>query len=154
MDLTEASNVITEHIRKYLNEENGPLQDTTSWRGLDIGIENKKGTTRKGSDPDGNEWESTLTADYGYFKNVAAHDGDDLDVFIGPHPEEEDQVYIVRQVTPGTDEFDEYKVLVGFTSQDEALNTYLGNYDRYDMFDGITSMDPDEFVGRIEEFLS
>ena len=38
--------------------------------GLDISIENPKGSTRSGTDKDGNKWESTLTAHYGYIVRV------------------------------------------------------------------------------------
>ncbi len=97
-------------------------------QGLDIALENPKGSTRSGIDPDGKEWQSTMAHDYGYIKRTLGADGDHVDVFIGDKPESE-TVYVVDQVDPKTGKFDEHKVMMGFSDEQAAREGYLGNYE-------------------------
>ena len=52
-----------------------------------IKIENPAGSVRSGKGTDGKPWEVTMPNHYGYFKHTEGHDGDAVDVHIGPHPE-------------------------------------------------------------------
>nr|WP_323907517.1 LPD38 domain-containing protein [Aeromonas caviae] len=97
-------------------------------QGLDIALENPKGSTRSGIDPDGKEWQSTMAHDYGYIKRTLGADGDHVDVFIGDKPDSE-TVYVVDQVDPKTGKFDEHKVMMGFADEQAAREGYLGNYE-------------------------
>lgn len=97
-------------------------------QGLDIALENPKGSTRSGIDPDGKAWQSTMAHDYGYIKRTLGADGDHVDVFIGDKPDSE-TVYVVDQVDPKTGKFDEHKVMMGFADEQAALEGYLGNYE-------------------------
>ena len=99
-----------------------------SIKGMGISIENPQGSIRKGKDKNGSEWERTMRNHYGYFRNTRGNgkDGDAVDVFIGPHPEDFDKVYVVDQKVDG--EFDESKVMLGFYSKDEARDAYRANY--------------------------
>lgn len=47
-------------------------------QGLDIAIENPKGSTRSGTDPDGNRWESTMAHHYGYILSFNAAPREEL----------------------------------------------------------------------------
>ncbi len=96
--------------------------------GLDIALENPKGSTRSGTDQDGRPWQSTMPHDYGYIKRTQGADGDHVDVFIGDKPESE-MVYVVDQVDPKTGKFDEHKVMMGFADEQAARAGYLGNYE-------------------------
>lgn len=96
--------------------------------GLEIAIENPKGSTRRGVDDDGNEWESKMFADYGELVRQRGADGDPIDVFIGPYPESE-VVVVVNQVDPKTRRFDEHKVILGTTCQEEAEKLYMRHYE-------------------------
>ena len=100
-----------------------------SVKGLAITIENPKGSVRCGKDKDGNEWKRVMKNHYGYFRNTSGNgkDGDAVDVFIGPHPDDFETVYVVDQKVDG--EFDESKVMLGFYSKEEAKDAYLSNYD-------------------------
>ncbi len=51
-------------------------------RGLDITIENPKGSVRTGKGKDGAEWRSELPAAYGYVKRTTGRDGDNVDVLV------------------------------------------------------------------------
>lgn len=97
-------------------------------QGLDIALENPKGSTRSGTDKDGKAWQSTMAHDYGYIKRTLGADGDHVDVFIGDRPDSE-TVYVVDQVDPKTGKFDEHKVMMGFADEQAAQAGYLANYE-------------------------
>ena len=91
--------------------------------GLDVAIENPKGSTRRGRDADGTEWEVEQPATYGYVERSSGADGDQVDVYIGDNPDAE-TVYVIDQVDADTGEFDEHKSMLGFDSEAQATNTY------------------------------
>jgi phage gp29-like protein len=96
------------------------------WKGLEIAIENPKGSERSGVSSSGREWSRTMKCHYGYFRRTAANDGDNLDVFIGAHPDS-DFVLVIKQVDQ-SGKFDEFKVVVGCLNRKEAKKLYLANY--------------------------
>lgn len=98
-------------------------------QGLDIALENPKGSIRSGTDQDGKAWQSTMAHDYGYIKRTLGADGDHVDVFIGDQPQSE-TVYVVDQVDPKTGKFDEHKVMMGFADEQAARDGYLANYEK------------------------
>lgn len=98
-------------------------------QGLDIALENPKGSTRSGTDQDGKAWQSPMAHDYGYIKRTLGADGDHVDVFIGDQPDSE-TVYVVDQVDPKTGKFDEHKVMMGFADEQAARAGYLANYEK------------------------
>ena len=99
-----------------------------SIKGMQISIENPKGSIRRGTDSNGTSWEVEMKNHYGYFTNTTGNgkDGDAVDVFIGPHPDDFDKVFVVDQKVDG--KFDESKVMIGFYSKQEALEAYRSNY--------------------------
>jgi hypothetical protein len=97
-----------------------------SWKGLEIAIENPKGSERKGCSPSGREWSRTMASHYGYFRRTEGADGDQLDVFIGNHPDS-DFVLVIKQVDQDG-KFDEFKVVIGCLNRKEAKRLYLANY--------------------------
>ncbi len=114
-------------------------------QGLDIALENPKGSTRSGTDKDGNEWQSTMAHDYGYIKRTLGADGDHVDVFIGDWPDSE-TVYVVDQVDPKTGKFDEHKVMMGFANEQAAQAGYLANYEKgWQGLGSIKAMPVEEF---------
>ncbi len=94
-----------------------------AWKGLDITIENAKGSERTGTDSDGETWSVTMPAHYGYIKRTEGADGDHVDVYLGDKPDS-DLVFVVDQVDAETGAFDEHKILLGFTSLKQATATY------------------------------
>lgn len=97
--------------------------------GMDISIENPKGSYRRGKDRNGKEWKTLMHNDYGYFTKSKGYDGDAVDVFIGPYIDNYDKVYVVDQ-NNSKREFDESKVMLGFKSKEEAKAAYLSNYSK------------------------
>ena len=119
--------------------------------GLNIHIENPKGTVRTGTDMDGTEWASEMPDHYGYIKGYMGADGQDVDCFLGPDIRS-DQVYVIAQRCPHTGEFDEYKCMIGYNSPEEAHDTYHQSYgDDWDGFDHmLPAMTFDEFKEWLE----
>ncbi|CAD7530569.1 hypothetical protein KBAH04_17990 [Aeromonas hydrophila] len=120
-------------------------------QGMDIALENPKGSTRSGTDQDGKAWQSTMAHDYGYIKRTLGADGDHVDVFIGDRPDSE-TVYVVDQVDPKTGKFDEHKVMMGFASEPAALDGYLANYEKgWKGLSAIKAMPVEEFKRWVKE---
>lgn len=96
--------------------------------GLDVSIENPKGSVRRGKGANGQEWESPpLPADYGYAKRTLGKDGDHLDIYIGPNPQS-DKVFVIDQNDLKTGRFDEHKNVLGANSEQEAIDLYTGSF--------------------------
>lgn len=91
--------------------------------GLDVTIENPKGSTRSGVDPNGKPWSVELPEHYGYIKRTTGQDGDHVDTYVGPNPASE-RVWVVDQVHERTRAPDEHKVMLGFDTRAQALEAY------------------------------
>jgi hypothetical protein len=97
------------------------------FRGLEVSIENPAGSVRAGKDRDGREWAVTMPYAYGYLRRTLARDGDQIDVFLGPHLDS-DVVFGVDQVDPRTGAYDETKWFLGWKSKDAAKQAYTDSY--------------------------
>lgn len=96
--------------------------------GFDISIENPAGSTRSGTDAQGNPWSVTMHNSYGYIRMTEGVDGDHIDIFLSDHIDDwNGTVYVVDQVKEDGS-FDEHKVMYGFNSAEEAREAYLSNY--------------------------
>lgn len=111
--------------------------------GLDIAIENPKGSVRRGVDPNGKAWESPMHAHYGYVKRSQGADGDAVDVFVGDKPDSQTVFVIDQQNADGT--FDEHKVVMGTNTMLEAKVLYKKNYQKGWQVGPATAMSVDEF---------
>ena len=126
---------------------------TVKVHGLDIAIENAKGSIRRGRGPDGKEWSVEMPAVYGYVKRTEGADGDQVDVYIGPEPEAE-TAYVVDQVDADSKAFDEHKAMLGYPDEAAALADYDAAFD-----DGrgperrgaVTPMPVDEFKAWLKD---
>lgn len=112
--------------------------------GMDITIENPKGSTRSGVDANGKQWSVTMNNIYGYIRGTRGVDGDHIDIFLSDNPES-GNVYVVDQIRQDTGEFDESKVLYGFNSMEEARQAYLSNYEKDWKVGIITEVTKEEF---------
>jgi phage-related protein (TIGR01555 family) len=117
----------------------------TKFQGLNIGVENPRGTIRKGMNLDGSQWQAKMSHHYGFIKNVMGADGDFLDCFVGPNAAS-DKVYVVHQNDPNTGQFDECKCMLGFDSEDDAKKGYFDSFNQgWNGFDNIVELSMDEF---------
>lgn len=121
--------------------------------GLKIAIENPIGSVRRGVDKDGQEWETTMTAHYGYFEGTLGADGDELDVFVVENLPQDfsGRVFVIDQIDR-QGRFDEHKVMLGVTSKATALALYQAHYDEnYNSVSRIREYSLEEFKERIAQ---
>ena len=99
-----------------------------SLHGLDIAIEQPRGSYRTGIDAKtGKRWVNRMPAHYGYISGTKGNDGDAVDCFIGFYPQAE-TVFVINQNAGSR--FDEHKVMLGFPDEESARQTYLNSYER------------------------
>lgn len=100
--------------------------------GIPITIENPKGSYRSGYSSGGVFWKSKMYYTYGFIDNTIGSDGDEIDIFLGPlcDTEKDFLVYIINQVNPDTNLFDEHKIMFGFNNSLEAREAYLSCYEQ------------------------
>lgn len=113
-------------------------------QGMSVEIENPVGSVRSGVSDDGVIWSNTMAANYGYFTNTMGADGDEVDVFVGPHLDSR-KVFVINQVNRDQT-FDEVKCCVGFHSENEAADAYHKSFDsNWKGFGGIIQVPLDAF---------
>ena len=127
-------------------DADGPAAGTINVHGLTCVIETPKGYQRHGRDGDGRPWRVTMGADYGYIDGCPGADGDSLDCYVDNDPGS-NWVYVVDQRhLPPRRGFDESKVMLGFSSQGDALRTYRANHHRTaDVYMDFTPMRVEDF---------
>lgn len=108
--------------------------------GLDIAIENPKGSTRTAID---GSWSRRMAHDYGYIKTTRGADDDHVDVFVGDHPASQ-IVFVVDQVDRDG-RFDEHKVILGALTEAEARQIYASAYPAGWRVGPITSLTSEQF---------
>jgi hypothetical protein len=112
--------------------------------GLDITIEQPKGSIRRGTDANGKQWESEMHNTYGYIRGTESVDGDHIDIFLSDNPTE-GNVFVVDQVNQRTGDFDEHKVMYGFNSMEEAVQAYRDQYEDGWKVGTVTEVSREEF---------
>jgi hypothetical protein len=129
------------------NRKEYPFVGTLNVKGLEIHVENDAGSQRSGKDPDGKPWSVTLKVPYGEIHKTMGSDEDKLDVYVGPDKNPKD-VYVIHQnfvAGPKAGKYDEDKVMLGFSSPEEAKRTYLAHYNSDKFFRSMTTMPFDTF---------
>lgn len=113
-------------------------------QGLDISIENPRGSERSGISQDGTPWRRTMSDHYGYIKRTTGADGEQVDVYVGPQ-EDSDQVFVVDQINQQDGSFDEHKAMLGYPDQESAVAAYRSNFDEGWQVGPVTAMPMAEF---------
>ncbi len=134
-------------VKKSLTFSGWKLQGRRKVQGMDVSIENKKGSIRRGKDKDGHEWATKMHADYGYIRGTVGKDKDHLDAYVGPNPDST-KVFIIHQNDPVKGTYDEDKVMLGFDTAEEAKALYLKQYDRPGFFGSMDETDVETFKER------
>lgn len=96
-----------------------------TWNGLDITLENAKGSIRAKGGKNG--WKVKMPAAYGYIKGSKGADGDHVDCYVG-EALGSDKVWVVDQVDASSGKFDEHKCMLGFSSKADAVRTYHAGF--------------------------
>ena len=123
-----------------------PFQGYIEVCGLKIDIENKRGSTRRGTGTDGKPWATYMHHHYGEIRGTEGADGDKLDVYVGPNIQS-GLVVIVHQQDPKTQKYDEDKVMLGFNDEKSAVAAYKKQYNRPGFYQSHTTMPMDRFCG-------
>ncbi|MCC6887204.1 MAG: hypothetical protein IT536_01490 [Hyphomicrobiales bacterium] len=96
--------------------------------GLAISVTHRKHEKRSGVSPSGQRWESRSPAPYGYFKRTEGADGEQVDVYLGPHIQSPQlknlPVFVIDQHHLDGSGFNEHKVMFGFDNIEAAMQTY------------------------------
>lgn len=123
-----------------------PFQGYIDFQGLKIDLENKKGSVRRGTSPEGKKWTTYMHHHYGEIRGTRGADntGDALDCYVGPNADSP-LVIVVHQQDPKTRKYDEDKVMLGFDSADEALKAYRGQYDGPGYYQDHTTLNIGQF---------
>ena len=117
--------------------------------GLNITIEQPKGSIRRGTDANGKQWESEMHNTYGYIRGTESVDGDHIDIFLSDNPTE-GNVFVVDQVNKDGS-FDEHKVMYGFSDMESAKRAYLSNYEEgWQGLGNITEVSKEDFKAWID----
>lgn len=135
-------------------KENEKIEHTIDFLGLKIAIEYPVGSTKKGvNKKTGEEWSRDYHHDYGYIVGSLGADGDNLDCFVCPDRCEDGDIFIVQQLTPDGSRYDEDKCMIGYQSEDEAVEAFkLHCHSPDTMFGGVTIMDVEDFLNQLENF--
>lgn len=133
-------------------EKGRKLHYRTTFAGLPISIENRKGSIRRWHDPHTETHGQTkMHCPYGYIRLTEGTDGDHVDCFLGPH-ESAKRVYVIHQMkAPAFKEPDEDKVMLGFLTATAAKRAYLRHFDRPEFFGSMTELSLDEFKAKIAD---
>jgi len=123
------------------------IKNIANFKGLTIMIENPVGSIRTGVDAHGDKWQTKFHYPYGYIYGTKGLDKEGVDVFIGNNPTS-DRVFIIHQ-TDGNGIFDEDKVMLGFSSKEEARDAYLAHYNTQGYMGKVIEMPFFEFKTRM-----
>ena len=127
--------------------EDRALHKRLKWHGFDVSIENAAGTYREGLDNDGTPFRVKMRHDYGYLRRTEGADGEQLDVFVGKHPDAKHVHVIHTMKAPDFKEYDEDKCFLDFESPHHAMQAFFANYgDRPQHYGSIESMDVEQFI--------
>ena len=121
------------------------------FQGLDIRVENPTGTLRSGVAPNGQTWETSMEADYGYIAGTEGKDGEDVDVFVGPDKDAQSAYIITIMKPPSFENIDEQKVMLGYNTGAEAKRVFLQHYDSPKFFGSMTAMTMTDFKKKVKE---
>jgi len=104
------------------------LQGHLNFQGLEVAVENRKGSVRSGKDKDGKPWRTVMKAPYGYLVGTKGKDGEGIDCYVGPH-KDAPVAFVVHQHREDGTGFDEDKIILGCLTEQEARELYLEHYD-------------------------
>jgi hypothetical protein len=120
-----------------------------AWQGLTIAIENEAGSTRSGTNRDGETWSQKMPYAYGEIQQTEGTDGDPVDCFLGPDEDAQFAYVVHARKVNRWDEFDEDKVMLNFPTEESAAAAFLECYSDPRFLGPITAMPVIEFVQKV-----
>jgi len=127
------------------SEQEYKPQGKMTFQGLPIIVENKKGSVRSGTGPNGKKWKTKMKFPYGRIKETGGTDGDSLDCYVGPDEDAEFAYIIHTRKPPKFEKYDEDKAMLGFGSADDSKKAFLDHYDDEGFFGSMTTMSMEDF---------
>lgn len=125
---TPPGGILTERPTEDLGPKlsNDPTKAVKDYHGIKMDVEWPKGSIRsyKGSDT----YATHMKCDYGYAAGVEGSDGEELDIYLGP--DDTDTAFIIEQMKEDGS-YDEDKVMLGFASEEDAIEMYLQHMPSY-----------------------
>lgn len=141
---------------KHLTKKVAPKYDKRfnhgrlDFQGMDISIENRKGSLRGWYNPDVDEAGHTrMEYPYGYIKGTEGVDGDHFDVFVGPHREAKYVYVVTTRKAPDFTETDEQKAMLGFRTPAEAKAAFGQHYDDPRFFGTMKAFTVEDFKNAV-----
>jgi len=129
-DIQEAASKTNTEPTEQQKETGRYKKGKTDWNGLQLVIENPKGSVRFGKSKDGKAWSTEMKDHYGYFGNKdSGADGDEVDFFFSEEHPDSEIIFVVNQVKKDGS-FDEHKCVLGCITEAEAKTAYLRNYSK------------------------
>lgn len=117
---------------------------------LQISIENRKGSIRRGVDHAGTPWETKLPASYGYIRGTTGLDDAQVDVFVrGAHPEACPVFVVTTMCPPDFTDTDEQKAFLGWSHIDDVKKTFGAMYKDPRHMGAIIEMSFQDFQGKV-----
>jgi site-specific DNA-adenine methylase len=107
---------------KHAARKDGAAEKSIAFQGIPITVDRPKGTIQTGTDAKGKAWSREYKTDYGFIPSTKGGDGEGLDVFVGPNGNSPFAYWATQLDDKG--DFDEYKLFLGYDSQDEAKKAY------------------------------
>jgi len=98
--------------------------------GLDISIENPRGSIRTGENRNGTKWSVAMPGHYGYIRGTKGKDKEHIDITVSAHAKDGDgtDVWVIDQRTPDGLQFDEHKVFMGYFDATEVSQAYRASF--------------------------
>ena len=122
------------------------LSRRTTFRGLDISIENDTGERRDWYDPHADRHGHTIMKyPYGYIRKTEGMDGDHVDCYLGPDEQAPNVYVITTNKAPKFTQEDEQKCMLGFKSAKEAKDAFLAHFDNPKFFRKMKSLPFEDF---------
>ncbi|MBU2648754.1 hypothetical protein KKI24_28865 [bacterium] len=172
--ITTKKNVKDEQTGRGVNKKTKKaptIQDSYRFQGLNISVERQRGSTRSGTDADGNEWSTKMKYDYGYIRSTEAKDGDCVDCYVHKLGRKSQKVFVIRQkklsvvrewkngVCPDCGKihsecnhaYDEDKVMLGFSTKEEAIKAFLEHHDTEYLLGPVSTYSLKEFKNTLEQ---
>lgn len=115
-------------VQAYGNYKKGHV-----WiQGLDVSIENEKGSYRGEKDAKGVKWQVKMPAHYGYIRGTIGADKMQVDCYLGKHPDSP-IVWVIDQNKASKsgkikDKFDEHKVFIGYRKLKRVERDWLKSH--------------------------
>jgi ATP-dependent protease ClpP protease subunit len=118
--MTDLTNVFALPTSQYEWQKNIPYK----FNNLIIIIEYLAGDTRTKVKDTGAVVTNVMPVAYGEILYTTDQHGEKIDMYLASNPDFNAPIYVIDQINPGNQTFDEHKVMLGFSSIEEVVHTY------------------------------